>query len=99
MDISDESCRWYHSDVSLENFLVGGKDSDSDSDPDEIWMIDFQHVGVLPESFASYGLYGYGDRFSKKVGEVLDFPRSKHLRVMGRASGLIVMSGGGSLGA
>ncbi|KAG5647071.1 hypothetical protein DXG03_001441 [Asterophora parasitica] len=53
----------YHSDIKKDNFLV-----DADH---RVWMIDFQHVGVLPLPFQQFAFYNT-NAFAAAVGRALN---------------------------
>jgi hypothetical protein len=74
----------------MDNFLV--------DDQDRVWMIDFQHVGVLPLPFRQYALYNIGNPFAIAVGRLLNIEPYDDDRKMVRAAAIIKMSAGGSLG-
>lgn len=64
----------------------------------QIVMIDFEHVGILPESFASYALYVYDVDFLRAIEARLGYKRSDNLVAMYRAAWRLVMYGNSSLG-
>jgi hypothetical protein len=43
----------YHSDISKDNFLF-------DVTTGRIWIVDFQHIGVLPKPFQQYAFFNIG---------------------------------------
>ena len=63
---------------------------------DNICIFDFEDVGILPESFASYTLSS--NKFAKKVAEYLDWPTSPNLHSMARAGAILMMSSDSTLG-
>ncbi|EIW79873.1 hypothetical protein CONPUDRAFT_144991 [Coniophora puteana RWD-64-598 SS2] len=97
--LAGEELRWYHSDVSASNFFI---DTSSPDDQLQIWMVNFNLVGVLPSSFASYSMHNYRDMFGRDVlalvRERTSCAISPNLRMMSVASGLLVMVGDPSLG-
>ena len=60
-------------------------------------LLDFEDVGLLPESFASYTMSG-NEPFVKEVAEYLQWPASRNLRSMGRIRSILVMIGDSTLG-
>jgi hypothetical protein len=90
LDISHEPLEICHSDVKKDNFIIDQEGN--------VCVVDFQHVGVLPKPFASYGLYNTGNAFSVRVGQMIKHPQYKYASVMVYAAGLIQQSGGSCFG-
>ncbi|CAA7269339.1 unnamed protein product [Cyclocybe aegerita] len=67
------------SDVSLNNFLW-------DPVTERVWMIDCQHVNVLPQSFASFYFHHTTDPFVKAVAERINLPVSSQLALVESAA-------------
>ena len=84
------SCAIYHSDIKKDNFLVDANN--------RVWMIDFQHVGVLPLPFCSYAFYNTDNAFAAAVGSALNVEKYEHAASMVRASIVLKQSGNDSLG-
>lgn len=80
----------YHSDIKKDNFLVDANRC--------VWMIDFQHIGVLPLPFSQYAFYYTDNAFAAAVGKALNIEKDKHAAAMARASIILKQSGSGSLG-
>jgi hypothetical protein len=80
-----------HSDINLDNFLY-------DPLTGKVWMVDYQHVNVLPESFVSFAMHFNPSRFGEAVAEMVDFPRSTKLEVLELAAIIVMQSGNGSFG-
>ncbi|KAF8958880.1 hypothetical protein BDZ97DRAFT_1433973 [Flammula alnicola] len=80
----------YHSDVKMDNFLV--------DDDHRIWLIDFQHIGVLPLPFCQYAFYSVGNAFAAAVGNLLNIELHDDVHMMGRAAAIIGQSGNDSFG-
>jgi len=58
----------------------------------KICMVDFEGVGLLPQSFASYTMHSGYDLFTKEIAGYLDWLPSPNLYSMARAkSNLIVL--------
>lgn len=87
IDLAGEELSFYHSDIRPDNFLV---------DEGGIWMVDFEHVGVLPSSFASYALRTADSMFLPAIRTL--WPVSPNCAKLGRAAGLILQCSDKSLG-
>ncbi|KAH9934568.1 uncharacterized protein BXZ73DRAFT_89620 [Epithele typhae] len=75
-----------HSDIRDENFLLGeGK---------TVWIIDFQHVSVLPPVFLTFAFFNTGQRFASAVGGRLGYRPSAVSDAIGKASSLVRQCGG-----
>ena len=75
-----------HSDIWPENFLL-----DQDK---RVWLIDFQHIGVLPAVFQTYAFFNIGQKFASDVGKRLGYQPSDTANTIARASGTLQMCGG-----
>jgi len=81
-----------HSDIREDNFLF-------DVTTDHIWIVDFQHVCVLPKSFQQYAFFNTGSSLASKVGSYLGYKQPDIVEEMKSASNLLQQMGGnGSLG-
>ncbi|KAF7328848.1 Protein kinase-like domain [Mycena venus] len=89
----DEEHIFCHSDISFDNFLY-------DPATGRVWMVDFQHVNVLPRSFFSHYLHysPWAGVVAKAVEAKLGFPRSPHLDLLALANALIGRSDYSSFG-
>jgi len=79
------------SDITLENFLY-------DPETQRVWMVDCQHVNVLPQSFFSFYLHRSGGPFVRAVAAKIDFPVSSQLDLLETAAIIVLQSGNGPLG-
>jgi hypothetical protein len=52
-------------------------------------VVDFEDVGLLPESFASYTVHVSSNLFVKEVAKYLDWSRSSNLHSMVRAGAIL----------
>ncbi|KAF7307434.1 hypothetical protein MIND_00537800 [Mycena indigotica] len=87
VSFADEPNVIYHSDVRKPNFLI-------DRDTGQICIIDFQHIGIFPQSFRTYGLLHYTDPLAAAVREALGLEITDTIRSMCTAAGCLVMTGG-----
>ena len=76
----------YHSDINDENFLL-----DSDN---KVWLVDFQHVGVLPPVFLTYAFFNTNEKFASDVGKRLGHQASDAANAMVAASSILQQCGG-----
>ena len=91
LSASFKELRIYHSDISKDNFLLDLNN--------KVWMIDFQHVGVFPEVFQTYGFFNHGLRFSFDVARKLGYEPSSIANQMVKAASMLQMTcGSGQLG-
>jgi len=82
----------YHSDIREDNFLI-------DVATGRVWVVDFQHIGVLPKAFQQYAFFNIGHSLANDVGELLGHQEPDIVEAMSRAQGLLRQMGGdGSLG-
>ncbi|KAI5990994.1 hypothetical protein EDD15DRAFT_2450650 [Pisolithus albus] len=83
--------RHLSSDIRKDNFL-------HDTKTKKTWIVDFQHIGLLPEPFQVYAFFTTGNRFAAAVGACLGLRRANIANEMTWASGLLRQIGGdGSL--
>lgn len=75
----------YHSDIKKENFLL---------DSNRVCIIDFQHIGVLPQAFQTYASFNVNRPFAASVGRKLGYQPSRTADVMVRISIVLQQSGG-----
>jgi len=81
-----------HSDICKDNFLL-------DVATGRIWIVDFQHIAVLPKPFQQYGFFNIGSSFARDVGKSLGYQPPDIVDAMTKASGVLQQIGGdGSLG-
>jgi len=78
------------SDMHEGNFLL-----DSNG---KMCLIDFDLVGLLPESFVSWTMHWDPESFAGAVAEYLDLPESLNLYSMSRAGGILIMIADRTLG-
>lgn len=78
----------YHSDIRKDNFL-------HDIKTKKTWIVDFQHIGVLPVPFQVYAFFNTDNPFAAAVGDYLGRRPSDTADEMTRASGLLQQVGGG----
>ncbi|CAA7261046.1 unnamed protein product [Cyclocybe aegerita] len=74
----------YHCDIKKENFLLNSKG---------VWIIDFQHIGVLPQVFQTYAFFNIGEPFAAKVGRKLGYRPSRTANAMVPISGVLRQCG------
>ena len=74
----------YHSDIKKENFLLGSN---------KVCIVDFQHIGVLPQAFQTYAFFNIGDAFAASVGRKLGFQPSRTVNAMVAMSNLLQQCG------
>jgi hypothetical protein len=89
ISFSDERLVFTQSDMDESNFFIdtNGK----------MCIIDFEDVGLLPESFASYTVHLRRNPFTSEVVKHLDWSVSPNLRSMARAGGILKASGNETL--
>ncbi|GJJ09759.1 hypothetical protein Clacol_003983 [Clathrus columnatus] len=80
----------YHSDIRKDNFL-------HDIKTRKTCIIDFQHIGVLPEPFQTYAFFNTGSRFTAAVGRHLGYRPSRIANQLTRAANVLQMTGNASL--
>ncbi|KAG8900151.1 hypothetical protein FRC00_014230 [Tulasnella sp. 408] len=94
VDFSNEEVCFYHSDIRPSNFHY-------DPETQKVTIVDLQHVGMGPKSFASYPLHAshHNDReFLQAIATRIDYQRTDSINGMGRASGYLVMCSNPTLG-
>ena len=89
--LADERLLIGHSDINLDNFLY-------DSLTGQVWMVDYQHVNVLPESLVSFAMHLTTDAFVKAVAEKVDFSQSTKLELLELAAISVMQSANKTLG-
>jgi hypothetical protein len=77
----------YHSDICKRNFLY-------DVTTRRIRIVDFQHIGVLPKPFQTYGFFNIGSSFAAAVGKYLGHQLSDIAAAMTKASAVLQQTGG-----
>ena len=77
----------YHSDIRQDNFL-------HDIRTGKIWIVDFQHIGALPEPFQTYAFFNTGNPFAAAVGTHLGHEPSDIADRLTKASCLLYQSSG-----
>ena len=86
----DDPLIFTQSDMDSSNFALDGDK--------RICMFDFQEVGILPESFASYTLGGNSDPFISSVARYLGWIKYHNIESMARASAVLKVSADPTLG-
>jgi predicted unusual protein kinase regulating ubiquinone biosynthesis (AarF/ABC1/UbiB family) len=76
----------YHSDLRMDNFLL-----DSDR---KVYIIDFQHIGVLPKVFQTFAFFNLDMKFAAAIGRKLGYQPTLTANAMVRVSNLLQMCGG-----
>ncbi|KAF9023746.1 hypothetical protein BDZ89DRAFT_989739 [Hymenopellis radicata] len=66
VNFCDEPLTFYHSDISPSNFLF-------DSNTDQLYMVNFRHVGIYPKSFASLPFHVAGSSFLKAIAARVNY--------------------------
>ncbi|TDL20691.1 hypothetical protein BD410DRAFT_363626 [Rickenella mellea] len=89
--LADCPLQFCHSDIKRRNFMIR-------PDTLEVWLIDAQHISILPSPFASYALHGPRDKFIRSVAEKLGLKRWHHLRYMSYAAFRLQHSGDSTFG-
>ena len=85
VNFSEESEVFTQSDMHEGNFLV--------DDAGKICLVDFNDIGRLPESFASYTVDVTENSFVKGVARYLGWPESPNLRSLKSAAGVLWVCG------
>jgi hypothetical protein len=80
----------YHSDIHEYNFLINVATG-------RIWIVDFQHIGVLPKAFQQYSFFNIDSPLARNVGNFLGQQQSDIVKTMAEASAMLVQIGDGSL--
>lgn len=75
----------YHSDIKKENFLL---------DSNKVYIIDFQHVGVLSQAFQTYAFFSVNKAFAASVGRKLGYQPSRTVDAMVKISSVLQQCGG-----
>ena|SRR5258708_216372 len=76
----------YHCDINNENFLLDSNKG--------VWLIDFQHVGLLPPVFQTYAFFNTDEKFASDVGKRLGYQPSDAANAMVKASSTLQQCGG-----
>ncbi|KAA1478094.1 hypothetical protein DENSPDRAFT_657798 [Dentipellis sp. KUC8613] len=91
MDFSEDALVFTQSEMDASNFFL-----DSSG---RICMLDFEAIGVLPESFASSTMHmNSGRPFVHNVARYLDWPEPPHLQSMAQAAYILAMIADPTLG-
>lgn len=77
MDFTKDKLVFVQSHVHARNFIIDKHN--------KICILDFEAVGLLPESFASYTMHRGNSDFVKKVAQYLNWPYSPNEHSMARA--------------
>ncbi|KAJ7211613.1 hypothetical protein GGX14DRAFT_623160 [Mycena pura] len=91
VELRTEALIFSPSDITLDNFLY-------DPHSERVWMVDHQHVNVLPTSFFDYYIYASEDPFVQAVAAKIDFAPSAQRAQLRLASAIVIQSGNSSLG-
>ncbi|KZT32141.1 hypothetical protein SISSUDRAFT_1133338 [Sistotremastrum suecicum HHB10207 ss-3] len=75
-----------HSDITRENFLLDTNE--------QVWMVDFQHVSMLPTIFLEYVFFNVGEKFASDVGAQLGYQASDISNAMVVPSSMLQQRGG-----
>ncbi|KAJ9257924.1 hypothetical protein DTO207G8_1701 [Paecilomyces variotii] len=78
VDFSNEPLMCYYADFHRSNFPVDVNG--------QLWVIDFEHAGVLPSSFMSYALRAHPRGLSHTLRKEIPVPVSNNVVAMGNAS-------------
>ncbi|KIM38414.1 hypothetical protein M413DRAFT_30238 [Hebeloma cylindrosporum] len=89
--LTEYPLQFCHSDIRCQNFFIH-------PDTLEVWLIDAEHINILPSPFASYALHAIPDSFIHVVAERINLERWPYLNVLIRAARLLQQSGNKSLG-
>ncbi|KAG5640203.1 hypothetical protein DXG03_000581 [Asterophora parasitica] len=84
INLTAETRLYSPSDVALKNFLWDGQ---------EVSFVDWQHVSLLPQSFASFYFHATTDRLVQEVANKIDLPRSEELKWIEVAAGTVLQAG------
>jgi hypothetical protein len=90
VDFSNDKLVFTQSDMDEGNFFIDNNG--------KMCILDFEQIGILPESFAKYTMYASRSAFVKNVAQYLDWPPSSNLKSMGRAGSILMMLGDSTLG-
>ena len=78
------------SDMDESNFIIDMEGN--------MCILDFEDVGRLPESFASYTMSSGGNPFAVEVAKYLDWPTSPNLHSMARIRAMLQTLADATLG-
>lgn len=76
----------YHANINKENFLLDSSGN--------VCIIDFRHVGVLPQAFQTHTFFNIGNAFAASVGRKLGYQPSSNVDMMVRISSVLQQIGG-----
>jgi len=82
--LTTEARLYCPSDVAFKNFLWDGK---------VVSFVDWQHVNLLPQSFASFYFHSTTDKVVKAVASRISLQRSAKLELIEAAAGSVVQGG------
>ncbi|KAI0766834.1 hypothetical protein BD413DRAFT_141051 [Trametes elegans] len=85
IDFNKEALCFYDADPAERNFLF-------DPESRELWLVDYQDVGVLPYPFAVFAIEDHRSPFVNEFAEELGLA-NEWIPLMRRASGRIAISG------
>ncbi|KAI0633756.1 hypothetical protein C8Q77DRAFT_1073526 [Trametes polyzona] len=88
VDFSAEPLQFCDSDPVDRNFLY-------DSCTNQLWRVDFEHVSILPSSFAIFGLRAHMDRSVAEMADNLGLTMTENARALYPTAGLLLMCDGG----
>ncbi|KAJ7214248.1 hypothetical protein B0H12DRAFT_367766 [Mycena haematopus] len=91
VSFANEALIFSPSDISLDNFLW-------DPPTRRVWLVDCQHINILPESFFSFYLHNSADPVVRAVAVALDFPVSPQLGLLEAAAGIVMQIGNSAFG-
>lgn len=74
----------YHSDIQKRNFLL---------EFGRVCIIDFQHIGVLPQVFQTYAFFNIEEPFAHSVGRALGYQPSRAADSLVPISNVLQMCG------
>jgi len=84
IELTTETRLYSPSDVAFKNFLWDGE---------VVSFVDWQHVNLLPQSFASFYFHSTTDKVVQAVASQIDLPRSTKLNLI-QAAAISVLQGG-----
>jgi hypothetical protein len=86
VDLSSDALTFYYSDIHDSNFLI--------NKAGQIYVIDFQEAGFLPESFMSFVLHGarLDHPLAVSISNKITLRKSNNLQAMSRVCGIFTAS-------
>jgi len=90
VDFSNDKLVFTQSDMDKGNFFIDNNG--------KICILNFEQIGILPESFAQYTMYESRSAFVENVARYLDWPPPSNLESMARAGSMLMMLGDSTLG-